>query len=796
MIRSADLRSHYDEMVHFLMGCTVKNEALIRLQNEAVRNKGYAFDEDDPPTWKYWLNIQGLHHVSDWVPHPVTGVMGDIHVKSLDRPDVWIPFTPDSLDRNYVTRQDYLIHRPSFRRLITAYPAHADLIKNVLHPVSENGLGAAMEAPHLTLLRWPGSDPERSETSYLETNELPSIIQDLEDYLDYVRERWYKSWLARIEPPYDPVFWGNLWQHLLARIAVSRIENMNTAQASSFHVWEYLKSTGIGDYRDVLTNRQALFLYRNMRYILDNRGRQSNLRLLVDDLLREESVSVVSKTVYQETETLRDDCEWRTEFVSEPVVTDRSVFRSTVREPQDVTTVIRQLFDSDEESRTDVPYVETMRKRLAATTFNRYSTKLLELESFRRDSQYRVMFFNLFFDTLVYFIQNNLIRETVALRDPESGITLSMNPKDMLILMSYASRRVLDPATTPFLTPSTYTVFEGPFLHNVVAENLPTTLTYRGQTDYITQYVQPVGGYDIPATSPEALLQARQLYLDPLHAIFRVNGNPISEFFFTSAIASEETYFTTVVGKLFEVALRRRRELRTAASGQEIFARTILLNESRWDDRFMPLTLTPHPTYAEWLADPENSDAASLIAYYEERDNFQKQYRALFHRFLQIALDYNDARVQDHISVEGETRRFVGRLRELFIQLCSYNVLFLNTGDDDVVLWTYVPVTRFDRRDLLVSREERRYMDIVIEKIRSTVTLTSRRDIQPFQVKFTQKTLTNVSTVPLEIVGKSSTRNVTRSHYLDPLLHRTSADTHITRYSRMSVTPTAFQRIV
>lgn len=786
MIRSADLRSHYDEMVHFLMGCTIKNDALIRSQNRDLEARGYAV-ADDPTTWKYWMNVRGLYHVSDWVPHPVTGVQGDVHVKSLDRPDTWVSFTPDSLARNSVTRSEYEIHRPAFRRLLAAYPGHADILKNAILPVSENGLEDAMAAPHLSLIRFPGSDPDRPETTYLETTELAAVIQDLRAFLDYVRERWYKNWLARIEPAYDAVFWGNLWQHLLARISVSRIENMNTAQAASFHVWEYLKSTGIGDYRDVLTNRQALFLYRNIRHILDNRGRQSNLRLLINDLLREESVAITSKVVYQETETLKEKCEWRTEFVSEPVETGRQIVRD-VREPQDVDTVIRQIFNSGAETRVDAPYVETMRRRLAATTFNRYPTKLLEIESFRRDSQHRIMFFNLFMDTLVYFIQNNLIRERVVLRDAETDITLSLDPKDMLLLMGYASRRVLVPDATPFTTPAIYTVFEGPFLHNVVEENLPTEITYRGRTELITRYICPAGGYATSAASPESLLEARRLYLEPVHDVFRPDGNPIFEFFFTGSLASPRTHFTDVLGRLFQVLLRRRREIRMLSSGREIFARKILLAESQWDDRLMPLTLTAHPTYAEWLADPGNGDIRTLVQTYDSRSNFQDLYYALFHRFLQRVLDYRHPRVRDHISVEGETQRFVGRLRDLFIQLCSYNVLFLDTGDDDVVLWTYVPVTRFDAGGIQVSSQQTRILDILITKRKSVIRQDVRSDVAPFDVTYDSLVFRKDTEIPIALTVRKAKRISRRKRYVDPIPRLSYPTITIKRASRVSVT--------
>ena len=536
------------------MGCSIKNETFIERQNRELELTNYPVNREDPSTWKYYLNLQGQYHVSDLVPHPTDSSFprGPIYIKSLDDPDAYIPFTHQTLSTNSLTLLGYQHNTQNYRNLIRQYPNHTDLIKNILFPLLETDLDFAINAEHLTLLRFPGKYTEIVEEMYLERTELFHIVQQIEVFLTYMRERWYKGWMTTFEDGYDPAFWGNIWQHLTLFISVVRIENIHTAFANSFHIWEYLKSVGIGDYRDVLTDRQALFLYRNMRQILRDRGRQSNLYLLVDELLKEENLNMVNKVIRQETDTYKDRAEWSPEFVPEPVET-RNFQELERTEPQPTSVVIQQLFASGDEIDNDFSYVEKIRKELAATTFNYEGTKLLEIQTFDIDDRYRVLFSNTFFDTVVYFIENNLLKDTISYQDLSSGVTLFLTPKEFLILLTYLAHKSV--GQDPQNIPNEYTFYQGAFVHNIQPENLPFSFTYYGETFPITTYLdfEPV---DDPVNylSEDNLLKAREDYLKSILDVFRPTGGlsrtPISNFIIRTQTQTQDDNFNYAFGKI------------------------------------------------------------------------------------------------------------------------------------------------------------------------------------------------------------------------------------------------------
>ena len=144
----------------------------------------------------------------------------------------------------------------------------------------------------------------------LQDNEYVSIINAIQSTLDVIRSRWdVKEYV--FEDMYPIVQQSLIWYVLYYTIITQRIKNIRTASVHEWHIWEYLKSKGISDYRDVLSFKQALFLYKNIDYLLKHKGTDRNFSILIGALMSELNVSLYTKSLIQSTST--------------PVTTDETV---------------------------------------------------------------------------------------------------------------------------------------------------------------------------------------------------------------------------------------------------------------------------------------------------------------------------------------------------------------------------------------------------------------------------------------------------------------------------------------
>lgn len=225
-----------------------------------------------------------------------------MYVTSLDTQTV-IPFTKENLhvefalaagrDENSVhkkTLASYKLPSRYYTLLCEKYPAQVDLIKAIVYPIPS--LSQAIASDNYTVLSY--------DDSLLHANERISLISRMKSLMDVIRCRWdVKEYVY--EEHYPMVIWGMIWNLLITHLRAQRYINMRTPSAHPQHIWEYLNSHGLEGYRGYLSSTQELFLYRNLRYILANRGKQSTMNILIDELLNESGIDIKAKTIVLDT---------------------------------------------------------------------------------------------------------------------------------------------------------------------------------------------------------------------------------------------------------------------------------------------------------------------------------------------------------------------------------------------------------------------------------------------------------------------------------------------------------------
>jgi hypothetical protein len=600
--------------------------------NASLLDKGYAIDESDPSTWKYYLNLNGKYHESDTV----------MKILSLDTQQE-IEFRKSIINSHPRTRAAYRPGLPLYNDLISLYPGQSDLIKNILFPV--NDIAEAITANDLTILAYG--------TGYLEIDELPKIIRDIELFLTYAGQRWYHTFLT-YEPYYPPVFWGTLWQVLFACICDSRVQNMRTSYVHSYHVWDYLTSHGIGNYKDILTRKQSMFLYRNIRYITERRGRNDNLILLVNELLGELSVGMVGKTLYQQTFDNVETCIWTPEFVSEPIETRYS--DSVPQQPPQTTfDITNRLKSLGYEIDGSFEYVQARTKDLQATSSNRLPTKLLEIQPVVINRQYSALLRSFMNDTLIYTVNNNRYDFESVIVDEFTGITLRLQPKDVLIFSYYCFYKSLE--QEPEYIPVQYTPLVGAYSYNKTYEDIPKTFTFNGNS---LQYMSNV--------------------LD--RETFFLNASP------QEVAYSTIDFFMTELSTSFNALILQLQFLRTRSMLTDLVGTKTAIFSLLENQHYM-LNLSHHTLYSQWVSDPGIGEVASLISGYDNSVNKKNLYAELSQTLIATLMPETHPSIRAYLDAD-EDRASYNRIKELFTQLCSYTVLFLDT-ERDKRRWLFLP---------------------------------------------------------------------------------------------------------
>lgn len=629
MTVSSDLITYRNEVFHFLQTVTIKYSPIAELYKTSVAEKGYEEDESNPLSWKYYLNLVGEYHPTDT----------PMEVMSLDTQEI-IPFTKASLAAHPRTAATYRPGSSEYEALCNRYPDQTDLIKNIVYPVRD--AYEAYQAPDLALLRFGDG--------YLEVDEQPSIIQAIKDFLKFFYDRWYLDFL-NVETYFYVTNWAMLWQLLPVAIFHTRIKNIFTSEAHTFHVWEYLTSNGIGDYRDILTRRQALFLYRNMRYLQANRGKQSNLILLTDRLLKEISVGMVGKTVYQHTVDSEASARWTPEFISEPVPT---LFADVITgtPPQSVSDITYRLAELGLEHDTSFDGIYQTTTKIASTTLNTLPTKLLEIKPLPMDRKYADLLANFILDTTVHMVTSNRYQKDIVHTDEVTGLTLELTAKDALALYYLCVHKAF--GDDPVYLPKAYAPMAS-YRYDINKESLPTSIMYDGHR-YPMTFVADVDNFIANLTYPAYTIE-------------------------------DDDEFTTLVARLFSVIIRQTTMVRATSDHVSCLAYKEIFNQITYQDPY-DISLSDHDTYAAWFQDPAHASVYELTRIYDSLADARDLYNTLADTIFSHLISTDHSALQPYTQL-STTSEFYGRLKQLFIQLCSYNVLFLDTSRDRQI-WVFL----------------------------------------------------------------------------------------------------------
>ena len=626
-----DIHFYRLQAINFLQSLSLKFTPLAHLLNGVVMRQGYTVDTNDPTTWKYYLNLTGQYHPSDTM----------MVVNSFDT-GLPINFTTENLSISPRTRQAYVPGTTYYQQLVDQYPTQSDLIKSIVYPVSD--IDTAITAEDFTILAY--------STEFLETTELDYILSYLQQTLDLIKRKRYPNYLSPIDessgnplinPYFYPIFYGQLWHRLLEAIFTARFLAIKTVNVHSWHIWEYLGSRGLQNYSDIMTREMQLFLYRNLNYLFWNRGKESTLKILNDNILEPLSIDIYARDVYQQTLTRASTYQLTPEFVAVPIYnTQEGVIDNIPSES--VSDMNTQLVAIGDEYRTSQRWINQVTNKLSCTTLNKYPTKVLELDPQARDRKYADFFNNFVMDTLVTYISQGTYQPIVPIQGYQEDKNVFMNGKDILILLYYCLFREIN--QTPTQPP----------------------LYYKSSCAYWTT----------PKTPPERFVTFNMVgwiknYLDI--------DSWMSDAQYSTLITLPDV-FSQEMSEHFLKALKRVIQSRDTADLTMLKAMYTLV-PSIFNTVNNTLNLTTIPTYEEWFN--VNSDVYNnLIMPCEEAVDVSQAYSTLIQNIYTALVPCTEIMVNYGNFSLNENK--YERLKELFISLCSYNVTFVG-GNREVLKW-------------------------------------------------------------------------------------------------------------
>ena len=613
---AGQIEDYRKEIFNFLRTVTIKFEPFAYSMGQSYMEQ-YGLDDPHGEWNPYYINLTG-----EYAPNDTR-----MTVYSLEE-NRDVPFDKD-LVRNYPkTAAVYRVQNSEYTTLEERYPGNIGLIRTITYPVKD--MATALAAPNFALLAY--------DETLLDYNEREDLIRCLKEFLEMVRIRW---WIPEFdyEDMYAITFWGLMWQHLPLLLLARRMKNIRTPNVHTFHIWEYLKSRGLGDYRDVLTNNQSLWLYRNIDYIHKNQGKTSNLTILAENLLEEVFVSLLDKDMYQETGS-----HWDSDLRTNPVFVSHNYIDHDLEKTESFQILNNRLVDQGFEHRDDAEYVATTEAELGTHNYNILPTKYLEFKKDPVNTGNEKLMVNFFLDTLLYRYSYNDLSYQCQVVETINGERLTLYVGDMILLWHWALAHYCDNYSDKL--PTLYKVHLPFRRETVTASDLPASIYYNS-TEYALKSLVNVEDH-----------------------LGRIDWHPrpfttIDDFINTTA-----DQFRDVLVLNRQAVLSNRLQFHLALNE---FEKVVTATE------YVTLSWGQYTTFTEWRKQDERLDA--ILALYEER-NDPEDYFNLATACFDALFPLDDATLDEFLGSLRNMEKIYASIRDLFIKLCSYNVTYLETERD------------------------------------------------------------------------------------------------------------------
>lgn len=404
----------------------IKSEYEVSAVNGLLQRLNYNVDPDDPYSWKYYLNLSGQYHQRDidQIKALSGGAQSRMQIISLDTEEV-IDFTVENLKIHRGTKRQYVYGSKYYNDLLAAYPDQVSLIKGIVNPID---IGTALAADDHTILFYDKTLVEPAEQQ---------LIAKLQDRILRYFVRFYNIDYNLFEPFAYPGLFAVLQARISAWIINIRKAACRTDQAHSYHIRQYLLSfSAVGKEFDYMTQKQKLWLYRNIKYLNRNLGRQEILELVTQHILTDRGYNLSGYRVEHDYEKLV--------YTGVPEVKlNRYTLNGIAAAAGDPTKTVGQMLDLQLDEARDNPVVrddvETdYTRRVVNSKFIGLKTKVLESNVVDRTDAEPFTLSDVLLNHWIYFAHFGLYKSVVAVTNPANGDVYKLSMENAFIFYLYA----------------------------------------------------------------------------------------------------------------------------------------------------------------------------------------------------------------------------------------------------------------------------------------------------------------------------------------------------------------------
>lgn len=306
----------------------IKLQLVAQAINADLMARGYVVDQTRPETWKYYLNLNGEYHQADHdrLYELSNGETSFIRIKVAgDNQPVDANFTKELLqgtNSDLAIANEYRFNTQYYNSLVTKYPEFEDLIKGVLNPIppeiaisSEDGeilyCGGYLKTklPHGIYHMIRQDYGPISENFLIESNE-ENLIPLLQEHINAYLGRYYNVNYQLTHNLFYATLLGLLYMSIPSILEAIRLENAHEPLGftHSFHIREFLDSMGeLGWVIEHLAKKEQLWLYRNLRWLDANRGKDMTFQAIIENILTPSNIPISGHYLRHDISDLSDE---------------------------------------------------------------------------------------------------------------------------------------------------------------------------------------------------------------------------------------------------------------------------------------------------------------------------------------------------------------------------------------------------------------------------------------------------------------------------------------------------------
>lgn len=355
-----------------------------------------------------------------------------------------------------------------YSELVSRYPNHEHLILGILNPVDIQTAIAAKDGDILYCggyYRTQITDSLGTRIAYIQRDQRgvvdngqiepneSNLIEKIQTWIKGMLVRWHNPAYARTDDLYMSVVLGNLILNLPAVVMNARLENCLTPMAHSYHVREYLESHGqLAKYIPALPLEQTLFLYRNVRWIQANAGKQETFNLLLNRLVTPTKVPLSGFRLRHKVSGMPSN------LLPETIAAREIInFRSLLDDQTQLT--VRHLLKLESPLAVNNPRTDNELDTAAAdvqlqsvvSDADAFETKLIESAMLDVSDRLPFKLSEVLLNHWIYCASQGTYKGTIYYTHPVTGDRLHITPRNAAVLFLYALARStgIVPVTVP-----------------------------------------------------------------------------------------------------------------------------------------------------------------------------------------------------------------------------------------------------------------------------------------------------------------------------------------------------------